>query len=425
MTTDSQLDPAASRTFCVLPWVHSYFATDGQAALCCISPEALVGIDGGLNIQRHSLHDIFHSPPMDEVRRQLLQGRAIKACDVCYKAERIGGSSMRTHFNEHWQKHKPGLLDRIRERQEKAAYNKPLSVDFRFGNLCNLRCQICNTHNSTQIERDPVLSKWNNAHYLRLAGRFEGEWYESDAFSEEIAEFSSDIEFITLGGGEPSISKPAQKWLERLLESGQAAKIELRVSTNLTNVNPRFFDLAARFGRSRLLLSIDGFGPLNDYLRYPSQWRIVERNADYITQLAKRSNMTIHITPVISAYNALSIVHLFEWAAGRGFDIIANQVRGVEAIDCAAMPAEARALAVYRMQEFLNAGHTVASQDTIEALCRYLSEPVDAAYEAACRQKMHSFTHELDDDRGLRFEDHAPEMARFVGYLSGSNLRPK
>ena len=40
-------------------------------------------------------------------------------------------------------------------------------------------------------------------------------------------------------------------------------------------------------------------------------------------------------------------------------------------------------------------------------------EPVDPAYAAACLEKFHAFTHEVDRDRGLRFEDYAPEMARF------------
>ena len=45
----------------------------------------------------------------------------------------------------------------------------------------------------------------------------------------------------------------------------------------------------------------------------------------------------------------------------------------------------------------------------------YLEEPVDPAYAAACLEKFHAFTHEVDRDRRMRFEDYAP------GYSSGSN----
>ena len=270
-------------------------------------------------------------------------------------------------------------MARIRERQEKAAYDKPISADFRFGNLCNLRCQICNPHNSSQIERDAVLSKWRDAKYVRMKGRYQGEWYDAPELEEEIAEFSSDIEFINLGGGEPSISRPVQKWLTRLIESGQAARIELRVQTNLTNVNPRFLDLVAQFWQPRIYLSIDGFGPLNDYLRYPSKWRIIERNADYLTELAKRSKMSIHLTPAIGAYNALSIVHLFEWAVGRGFDIIANHVRGVDALDCALIPTSPRARRAADARLFTSV--TAPSPVTDDREFVPLSEePVDSAY---------------------------------------------
>jgi sulfatase maturation enzyme AslB (radical SAM superfamily) len=357
---------------------------------------------------------------MDDARRQLLEGKELKACTVCYDAERLGAESHRLRFNTYWQRRRPDLMARIRERQEKAAFDKPLSADFRFGNLCNLRCQICNPHNSSQIERDAVLSKWRDAKYVRMKGRYQGEWYDAPELADEVGEFSSDIEFINLGGGEPSISKGVQKWFSRLIDSGQAAKIELRVQTNLTNVNPKFFDLVSQFGQPRIYLSIDGFGPLNDYLRYPSKWRIIERNADYLGELAKRSRMSICLTPAIGAYNALSIVHLFEWAASRGFDILANHVRNVDALDCALIPDEARALAVQRMRDFLSSvTNPMPHQSTIEDLCRYLEAPVDLAYAKACREQFHAFTREIDQDRGMRFEDYSPEMARFLGYSSG------
>ena len=235
-------------------------------------------------------------------------------------------------------------------------------------------------------------------------------------------DFSSDVELINLGGGEPSISRHVQKWFSRLIESGQAAKIELRVQTNLTNVNSKFFDLVVQFGLPRIFLSIDGFGPFNDYMRYPSKWRIIERNADYIAELARRSKMSIHLTPTISAYNALSIVHLFEWAAARGFDIIANHVRGVDALDCALIPDEARALAVQRMRDFLKSVTSpIPNRATIEDLCRYLEAPVDAAYAESSRKKFHAFTREIDHDRGMRFEDYCPEMAGFLGYPSDAS----
>src|SRR6266403_3185320 len=102
MPDKMKLDPAASKTFCVLPWIHSYIATDGQAGLCSISSERLIGPNGGLHVQRDSLPDILHSPTMDEVRRRLLEGKPLRGCTACYDAERLGGSSQRTQYNHYW-----------------------------------------------------------------------------------------------------------------------------------------------------------------------------------------------------------------------------------------------------------------------------------------------------------------------------------
>jgi hypothetical protein len=150
-----------------------------------------------------------------------------------------------------------------------------------------------------------------------------------------------------------------------------------------------------------------------------SKWRVIERNIEHITKLP---NVEIAITPVISAYNALSIVHLFEWADARGFEIYAYPVRSVDPIDCALIPDDARRLVVQRMRDFLkSARNPKPGYSTIEDLCRYLEQPVDPSYAEACRQKFHRFTFELDRDRGMRFEDYGPEMAAFLGYSSGAN----
>jgi pyruvate-formate lyase-activating enzyme len=418
-------DPAASPTFCVLPWLHSYIATDGQAGLCCFGPEALTTPDGGrgLNIQRDTPAAMFHSPAMADARRAMLDGQPVKACANCYKAEAATGSSWRMQYNKYWTDRRPELLARVTERQDRAAYDKPLSADIHFGNLCNLRCQICNPHNSSQVERDPVLSKWAHAHYLRLdGGRFQGEWYETPDFLAEVSDFGSDLQLVNLAGGEPSMSKPARRWLASMVDSGQAAKIELRISTNLTNTNPEFLDIAARFGLPMLFLSIDGFGPLNDYLRYPSHWRIIERNARHLHELAQRTALKVFVTPVVSAYNALSIVHLFEWAVSLGFDIIPNAVRHVEPIDCALIPETTRRLAVQRIRDFLAQGHAIPNRPRIEELCAYLESPVDPEHAAACLAKFHAFTSDVDRDRGIRFETYAPEMATALGYPAAPAL---
>jgi sulfatase maturation enzyme AslB (radical SAM superfamily) len=413
--------PQDSKTFCVLPWIHSYIATDGVAGLCCFAPEALTTPDGrGLNIQRDTLAEMFHSPAMEDARRAMLAGHPVKACANCYKAEAVSGSSWRTQYNHYWTNKRPELLARIDRQQEKAAYDKPLHADIHFGNLCNLRCQICNPHNSSQVERDPVLSKWAHAHYLRLEGsRFRGEWYETPEFLAELTDFTSDLQLIALAGGEPSMSKPAHRWLASLIDSGQAPKIEIRISTNLTNVNTDFLDLAAQFGKPMLFLSVDGFGPLNDYLRYPSHWRIIERNALHLKALKEQNpNLSVNIAPVVSAYNALSIVHLFEWAVGLGFEITPAAVRHVDAIDCALIPGPARQLAVQRIRAFLaEHGHKFYTPN-VEDLCTYLEAPVDPDYAAACLAKFHAFTREVDADRGMSFERYAPEMAAYLGYAA-------
>jgi pyruvate-formate lyase-activating enzyme len=403
--------------FCVLPWLHLYSGPDGWAGLCCISSEPLVDETGrGYNVQTHPFAEIFNSPAHQDVRRKMLVGERVPHCTTCYNEEQHGRSH-RQIYNDLWLRgeHRAlGLTARIARSGAAAVIEKPVSIDIRFGNLCNLRCQICNSQNSSQVELDPVVSAWNKSSYWRPEHRFgtDEEWHQAPALLEEVIGFTEDVREIKLGGGEPTINPTVIAWLESLIATGRSHHIRLSVSTNFTNTSPRFFDLMPLFKAVHLYLSIDGFGPLNDYLRYPSRWKVIERNTAYVKRMQSRNAaITATVTPVINAYNALSITHLFEWAETQGFAIIANEVRGVPQIDCMVIPPDGRRLAVERMKAFMASSEAHRDNVSIKSLCSKLSADGSGSVE-----QFRTFTRAADENRGMHFETYAPEMARLLGY---------
>ena len=75
-----------------------------QLKLCCVSKsEKWVDEQGEpLNLQTHSLTDIWNSSAMREVRRKMLAGEKVPACERCYHEESLGQNSHRGWVNQHW-----------------------------------------------------------------------------------------------------------------------------------------------------------------------------------------------------------------------------------------------------------------------------------------------------------------------------------
>jgi hypothetical protein len=88
----------------------------------------------------------------------------------------------------------------------------------------------------------------------------------------------------------------------------------------MTNLNSDFYEILDEFKSVIFFASIDGTGPIQEYLRYPSDWNQIDNN---ITKLIKRANIKIRPTPVIQTTNLNKIVDLFEYF--ENFNISANK----------------------------------------------------------------------------------------------------
>src|SRR5262249_15559067 len=99
---------------------------------------------------------------MRNIRRAMLKGERISACEVCYNSEAVSGRSYRTLVGL-----EPIPGKRLTQTDVKkllgAGYKinkQPSFLKLELGNLCNLKCRMCDSENSSEIERDPVHSSW-------------------------------------------------------------------------------------------------------------------------------------------------------------------------------------------------------------------------------------------------------------------------
>jgi hypothetical protein len=207
---------APSECFCVLPWVHMNLNPDGSVTLCCQSHHAVQDERGTpLNVQTHSLAEIWNASGMRDVRRRMSAGERLPHCEACYSNEAYGRDSYRLASNRRWLKKGFSSAEKIEAAIADKADGQndlaPLYFDLRLGNLCNLKCTVCKPLYSSQIERDPVHSKWARAgHEAQLDGRFEKgcDWSQSERLLEEIIEARNRSNLYSLpAASQPSIGR--------------------------------------------------------------------------------------------------------------------------------------------------------------------------------------------------------------------------
>lgn len=307
-----------SDTFCVLPFMHVATNAAGSFRLCCNSNPNTNQIkdENGkpYKIYKHTVEEVWNSDHYKEYRRQFINGEMPKTCERCYREESAGIRSPRIGFNEKWFK------DDV-----KVAEELPVDIryiDLRLGNLCNLKCRMCNPWASSMWVKD-----WNevvptakldppnpiDADTLAFMNVMT-EWPDYKRTGLNFQDIAHTVEEIYLTGGEPTLATSQYKLLDYCIEHDLAKNIRLKYNTNLTNVPQKMVDYWADFKRVQLNCSIDAVGERDRYIRYPSNWRKVEENFD---KLSKLDNVNIQIHCTVQALNICVLNELFDFAASR------------------------------------------------------------------------------------------------------------
>jgi organic radical activating enzyme len=414
------------KSFCILPWIHMNLNPDGAVTLCCQSHQAIVDDEGRpLNAQTHSLADIWNSAGMKNIRRRMAAGEELPHCEACFRNESYGRASYRTYSNDRWLRQNvngTALKRAIDDSPDGTAPVTPLYFDLRLGNICNLKCTACKPLYSSQIERDPVHSKWiSDAPYKRLGNRFgtDGEWFDAPAMLGEIVSLANSLLLVQLAGGEPTVNKTQIAFLQALSDSGRAAEIDLEVNSNLSNVRQYVFDLFARFKSLKVTLSIDGSHEMYEYVRFPGKWEVLVANVARLR--ATRPGIRVEINAVLQAVNAYNIVHLFDWAGLEGIPINVSIGRGLDDYnDFRILPLSMRNKFRAKFEGYFKRKGNYDTSAFRQHLQSILAEMEATDFtEELRRERVVNFMHfvnDMDKSRRLSFRAIAPEL--FEGLVS-------
>ncbi|MCC6673382.1 MAG: twitch domain-containing radical SAM protein [Planctomycetes bacterium] len=303
--------------FCPLPWNHASVRTNGQMLACCLVYEPLQkGKDGSgqdYNAGTDTVASARNAPVLRDIRAAMLRGEKPTACNRCWDTERVGALSARQINAEKY----PGLMERARQltRADGTIVHSefPLQYyDLRLGNLCNLACKMCSPHFSSTWARyapDPD----TRANYT---------WYVDSPYWRELLDSvgaSGAVKQLMITGGEPLMSKHHWELIDQCVAGGRASEISIYYNTNMTvTLTDQMIEKWSKFQQIWVGCSVDGYAHVNEYIRHPAQWRVVERNLDRLDS-CEHPNIVGNLSPTISVFNVLYIPEMVRWQVGRKF----------------------------------------------------------------------------------------------------------
>jgi len=267
--------------WCPLPWIHQFVTTDSVKTCCNGRVKGTVDPVG-----------FYHSDSVKNIKQSILEGKMHVNCVDCARLEQQGYTSIRQ--------------EAIRDYPFYNSKNIPDQIeylDLRYNNLCNFSCRTCEPAFSSSIGKETaqhqILTKYYQA--STTVNSF-------DTVAYDIFSFLPNIKKINFTGGEPLLIKDNLKILEKLVEL-EKFNCEILITTNCSVYNHQWHNILSKFKKVHWTLSIDAVEQYAEYIRYGTDWPVVDKNIRSILQLGH----SVAFNTTVSAYSILNIDKLVKY----------------------------------------------------------------------------------------------------------------
>ena len=295
------MDKYIKSNICPLPWTHLEIDVNGGASPCCLYKGSVPDV----KVYNDSLKKIQNNIFMQNLREQFREGKRPDGCSNCWAEEDAGKTSKRMNS---LYKMRSSLNDWSPNSEPTLKF-----IDFKLGNVCNLKCRICGSWSSSKWAQEELDYGDNPVARKNLR---EGGWPKKyPKFFEDVKEDLAEAEYFEFTGGEPFMIKNHFKILEHCVEKGYAKNIDIHYNTNGTQFPAReIFDLWRHFKRVEIAFSIDDVGEPFEYQRHPAKWRSVNSNLVEFKKY-QTHNMEFQICSTISIFNIFNLAKIALWVA--------------------------------------------------------------------------------------------------------------
>lgn len=268
---------------CAFPFVQFSTTSYGLYQACCIATP-----EGEMNFDNTSPMEFFNSDHMKQIRHDMANGVKSdvvqRTCFKCFESEEKFGASKRLDSLVH--RHHGGKVSE--ETIAEIAKNPnidltPTDIDHLkmkvFGNLCNLSCATCAASASSKYASE-----------MKKYGLYDGPILQNPYSKVDKEKLYEDLDIICpairefeIVGGEPLLMDESLEMIEWMVSKGYSKHIEFRIITNATVYNMEFFNLMKHFDKATFLVSVDGIGKKDEYIRHGTNWEEKVENIKYMT----------------------------------------------------------------------------------------------------------------------------------------------
>jgi len=394
--------------FCVLPWVSLETSPIGTVRPCCLAEEEIVDDAGNkFDLNTANFSHIQNSQYMQDLRQQFLDQKKPAACRKCWREESAGRTSKRMH-----------TLDRLKHMivdSEWTANAKPLMfLDLKLGNICNLKCRICGSWSSSTFAVEELQwlrrgeDRHDNHHYHMLQA---GAWpRENPTFWAEIDRVIDQIQYIEFTGGEPFMIQEHFDLLQRLVDRGIAAQIEIHYNTNGTQWPGQAEEIWRHFKTVEIAFSIDDVGDRFEYQRSNAVWSKVCDNIELFKQMRDRNpRIRLQVCTTVNVFNVYYIEQVANWINAQGFDFVYwNMMHEAYYFSISTLPESAKQIIATKLQS------AQVDQKTQQEFAQIIDFMMRGASLDGDILRMK--IRDLDRKREQSLTQVEPELARLINY---------
>lgn len=265
--------PIQTATACQLKWNWStVFLTTENTASCHRTDHHMFDT---------TVFDFHNTPSKIDDRQRMLAGQwPQRGCDYCRNIESAGGQSDRlTNLNF------PGIHAPIElEIDPVATHVTPRILEVYFDNTCNLKCLYCGPHFSSLWDAENIragLPAFKKSSNIEQNKNRLFDWLKTNR---------QHLTVFNILGGEPLYQPELEQCLD-LFEQYPAPELKLQIFSNLNakikyvqKIVERVKNLIDKgcLREFEVTASLDCWGPPQEYVRYPLELDVWERNFEYL-----------------------------------------------------------------------------------------------------------------------------------------------
>lgn len=240
----------------------------------------------------------------------MLLERRPESCKKCWNLEDAGLKSDRLIKNETLDHFSNIDLEQLIA-QSQLGKNEIIHYKIDTSNTCNAACVTCGGDSSSTWNK---LLKKNNLPTQK-------NW---KILPEQTADWInySGARSLSFRGGEPFLSDTNFYILEQLIEHNNTDCFVSFVTNGSFVLNTHQKGILAKFKNLNFCFSIDGVGPVFEYLRWPLKWSDIENNIAW----CRANNVQVSVSYTLSNMNLLYHTTTTQWFKDHNINYLINPV---------------------------------------------------------------------------------------------------